>query len=95
MKLPLDHQCDAFCDSEDENHKELRKQIRSRAMVKANFKADQAWAHAREALGILTQIREKIRESEQPALSLKELEVINMALTLVLGELYLRQADTY
>lgn len=96
--MDLNHTCDSYCDPEDGNHKELRKKMRARAMVKANFKADQAWAHAREAIVPLTQVREKIRNmslDEQQILHTEELEVIDMALTLILGELYLRKADSY
>ena len=93
MSLSPDHSCDGGCDPDDEDHKRLRRKLLQRAVVRANFKADQAWARARESLPALLKVRNKL-EGQTPLLQ-EDIDVIDMALSLILGELFLRKAQTY
>lgn len=94
MSLPLDHSCEGpNCDPDDEDHKVLRKTLQQRAMIRANFKADQAWARARESLPELLRVRQKM--DGQATLMQKDIDIIEMALSLILGELFLRKAQSY
>ena len=94
MSLPTDHKCEGpGCDPEDEDHRELRLKLQNRAKVRAGFKADQAWAKARDAMPALIRVRNKL--SGKAPLIPEDVEVIEMALCLILGELFLRQADRY
>ena len=94
MSLPKDHSCEGFnCDPDDEDHKILRRKLRQRAVVRANFKADQAWARARESLPALLRVRSKL-EGQSPLLQ-EDIDVMEMALSLILGELFLRKAQAY
>lgn len=68
---------------------ERKRQIR-KALVKADFNADQAWAGVRDILQDLISVREKIRSGTP--LEQLELEIANIAVSLVIGEIYLREA---
>ena len=94
MSLPLDHSCEGpHCDPDDGDHKILRKTLQQRALIRADFKADQAWARARESLPELLRVRQKL--DGQATLMQKDIDIIEMALSLILGELFLRKAQSY
>ena len=94
MSLPLDHSCDGLgCVPDDADHMALRRTLQQRAMIRANFKADQAWARAREALPDLLRVRKKL--DGQSTLMQDDIDVIELALSLILGELFLRKAQSY
>jgi hypothetical protein len=94
MSLPLDHSCEGFdCEPDDEEHRELRRKLQQRAMIRANFKADQAWARARESLPALLKVRNKL-DGQAPLLQ-EDIDVLEMAVSLLLGELFLRKAQSY
>lgn len=93
MKLPKNHECDRNCDYEDEAHRALRRNRQTRARVKAEFQGDQAWAKAREMLPNLLQIKEKLDTGS--SLIPNDIQLIQSAISLVLGEIYLRKALDY
>lgn len=72
---------------------ELRKKLQQRAFIRADSKADQAWARARESLPALQAVRNKL--ASQAPLVQDDIDVIEMAISLIMGELYLRKARTY
>lgn len=70
--------------------REIQKKRRN-ARVRAQCAADQAWANAREALSQLTRLKDKL--SGQGTLMQEDKDLLALALKLVIGELYLRQAQ--
>jgi hypothetical protein len=92
MKLPKDHECNHECDYDDDNHCELRRRLQERAKAKAQFQGDQAWAKARDMLPILHKVKEKLDSGA--SIVPEDIVVIQSALSIVLGEIYLRKAQS-
>lgn len=90
MSLPHNHSCDHTCDYEDEEHKELRLRKYRCARVKAESSGDQAWAQARDMLPMLLRVQKKLDTGA--SIVPDDIKVIYTALSLVIGEIYLRKS---
>ena len=101
----MGHVCDASCNPEDENHKLARlragnQKLREEVMIlKKEFErrraqlvtlADQSWEMAKDKVGEMSAVRDKINEGV--VLNERDLRVAAFALTLVSGEARLRKA---
>jgi len=94
MTLPSNHSCEGSnCDPEDEEHRALETKRQNQLRIRAAAKADQAWANVRGYIPELTKVRDKVKNQEP--LTERDAEFIDMALCIILGELYLRKAQTY
>ena len=91
MSLPRDHSCDNSCDYDDSDHRKLRKRLQERNTLKAEVKADQAWAKARDMLPDLLITRSKL--DGDASITEADIELMRSALSLGIGEIYLREAQ--
>jgi hypothetical protein len=91
VDLPLNHACDVKCDYEDESHRAMRRAKSIRNVAKAEAKGDQAWAHAREIMPALIKTSRKLSDGKK--LSKEDTNCVQIALNLIIGELYLRRSQ--